>query len=111
MNSQVKEVAVKGFYQFSKSSYYEALKNNMDYIEQFNIGLYYPSGGCVCEFSVTWVMLGEQVVANLSMYDDAWEHIDEFKDLLLALKEIGNHAQPTDIISKLIELGYENQTK
>ena len=51
-------------------------------VEEINIGMYDPSGGCKGEFCLTFHRLGDQVCARLECFEDGWSVLlRDFADL------------------------------
>lgn len=72
------------------------------------IGMYHPDGGTSGEFEIEWVDLGESkgLCARLKCFDDAWDALAQFKDLLEKMAELDESAiQEPEFCKVLDELG------
>jgi hypothetical protein len=104
---------VFGFRQFSKSGCYTILKDKLDCIDEVHIGMYYYiHGGCDFEFKVEWILLGDQVAAHVSLYDDCWKHMDQIAPILDMLKTFeGKIPTPNNFVEKLCALGLNDLSR
>lgn len=98
---------VFGFNQFTKSNYYDVLKDQFECIDCIHIGnYYYLEGGCEYEFRVEWVLLGSNVAVYIKMFDDCWKFMDQINPVFDMLKSFdGKVPTPNEFASKLLEMG------
>lgn len=89
-----------------------ALKGNV--VDQIIIGYYLPRGGTGGEFSIEWIDLGlicKQPTPCLKAYDDGWDTLWCFRDLLEALAKLNDERTPPEQICELlISLGFRDNT-
>jgi hypothetical protein len=106
---------IRGFYHLKEAWYADANLNNRSdgLVDEINIGFYGPDGdqGTTGEFAVRWTELGGGVVPQLCVYDDAWEALTHFSDLLEEMAKL-NYKNPsaTDFCELLKRLGVKDLT-
>ena len=61
-------------------------------VDVVHFGLYavQDGGGTSGEMSVTWTLLGGKVVPQLTVFDDAWDALAQFSDLLSEMAKVDN---------------------
>ena len=109
------EGMIRGFYHLAESWYGEAnLINRHDgLVDEVMIGFYGPDGdkGTTGEFSVRWERLRGNLVPKLCVWDDAWEALTHFTDLLAEVAELDNsNPSPNDFCELLKGLGMKDLT-
>ena len=109
------EGMIRGFYHLKEAWYADVnLCNRFDgLIDEVLIGFYGPDGdqGTSGEFAIKWTELGGKLVPQLCVYDDAWDALTHFYDLLDAMKELNNtNPSPTDLCELLKRLGMKDLT-
>ena len=71
----------RAYIRSSKAYYAKSLPTET--IFKIMVGMYHPGGGTSGEFEFEWVDLGSHgLCARLKCFDDAWDALDQFKDLL-----------------------------
>lgn len=94
----------RAYIRSSKAFYAKTFPN-----EKINvvIGMYHPDGGTSGAFEVEWVDLGShELCARLKCFDDAWDALAQFKDLLHKMAELDDqNIQEPEFCSVLDELG------
>lgn len=83
------EGCTRGYRHLSKSWHgpYTLAHSKRNLVDEIMIGMYdVEEGGTTGEFSVEWNRLGDRVVPQLKVYDDAWDALLEFQDMLEAMK-------------------------
>ena len=110
---------IRGFHHLNSAWYAEACKTaNRSYEDQVMIGFYHENGegGTTGEFAVEWHKLypndpTKPLAPCLCVYDDAWEALSHFSDLLAAMALL-DHKDPTpeQFCSLLVGLGMKNIT-
>lgn len=55
---------------------------------QVMVGLYHPEGGTCGEFEFEWVPLSSGTHARLNVFEDSWDALWQFQDLLEKMGEI-----------------------
>jgi len=99
----------RGFIQLSRAWYADACLKGIDDI---TIGFYHPEGGTTGEFSIKWEKLGGKVVPKLTAFDDAWDALLNFKDLLELMATVDSqNITPNEFCILLRSLGIEDRTK
>lgn len=76
---------VRGFNHYRAAWYGKVGNIGRDVVDEINIGMYHPEGGTTGEFSIKWEELSGAVVARLNVYDDAWNALGLFGDVLAAM--------------------------
>jgi len=99
------------FIQISRAWYASVSLPQDEKIEVVMIGFYDSNGGTTGEFQVSWEYLGDKLVPCLSAFDDAWNALLHFNDLLKALADIdGENISPDEFCRLLVNLGIEDAT-
>lgn len=108
---------IRGFYHLSESWYGEAnLKRTCanDMVDSVAIGFYEDNGesGTTGEFAVTWNMLGNKLVPFLKVYDDAWDALAFFSDVLAEMAKLDDkNTSPQEFCEMLKRQGIKDLTK
>lgn len=106
---------IRGFCHLKEAWYAEAnLINRFDgLVDEINIGFYGPTGDAATtgEFKIRWKVLGGHLVPQLCVFDDAWEALSHFSDLLEAMAKLKTkNPTATDLCKILKRLGIKNLT-
>jgi hypothetical protein len=106
---------IRGFYHLAEAWYADAnLKNRYDgLIDEVMIGFYGPDGdqGTSGEFAVKWEHLGGKLTPQLCVYDDAWEALTHFSDLLAEMAKLDKMSpSPVEFCELLKRLGIKDLT-
>jgi hypothetical protein len=102
----------RGFSQLSRAWYGPESLVNSEYVDKANIGFYSNEGGTTGEFSVVWEKLAGNITPKLIAYDDGWNALFKFGDMLEFMAEIdGQDVSPDDFCKRLAALGIEDMTK
>jgi hypothetical protein len=109
------EGMVRGFYHLSEAWYADAnLTNRYDgLIDEVMIGFYGPDGdqGTSGEFAVKWENLCGKLAPQLCVYDDAWEALTHFSDLLAEMAKLDKMSpSPEEFCELLQRLGMKDLT-
>jgi len=109
------EGKIRGFYHLSEAWYADAnLKNRSDKIvDQVMIGFFgsYGEGGTTGEFAIEWHDIGGKTHPRLQVFDDAWEALTHFSDLLVEMAKLDNtDPTPAEFCKLLIQLGIKDLT-
>lgn len=108
---------VRGFHHYSTASYYEPIVKatgvDPEHLDSITIGFYSEStGGTLGEFSLVWKELSGKKAVVLRVYDDAFEVLNEFLDLVVWLKDYNNaDLQPSQVIEMLLSHGVKDFTQ
>lgn len=99
-------------YQISKA-WYGALNLELsDIIDEINIGFYHPEGETTGEFSIRWEQLNGNIVPKLVAFDDGWNALNNFRDLLDEMAKVDDENITPDEMNKiLVSLGIEDMTQ
>lgn len=105
---------IRGFYHFAESWY--AKSSPRDREDSINIGIYFPheGGGSSGEFAIEWVLIGETVpVPQLQVFDDAWNALALFGDMLAKMAEAKTKPSltPLEFCDLLRSCGIKDLTK
>lgn len=80
-------------------------------VEIVTIGFYHPDGGTTGEFQVSWEHLGGKLTPRLCAFDDSWNALFNFGDMLESMADIdGEDISPDEFCQLLIALGIEDAT-
>lgn len=107
------EGQIRAFYHLSEAWYADANLWNAGYTDEVMIGFYGANGdeGTSGEFGVRWKQLGSHVTPRLEVYDDSWETLTHFKDVLEAMAEVdGEDITPRDFCQMLLSHGLKDLT-
>lgn len=101
----MEEQLIRGYHRISKSWY---ANKNEDTEVMF--GMYSKEGGCRAEMKMQWIELGEPT-PQLKSFNDSWELLSEFKDLIDELAKHGNkRISEEKFCSILDKLGFKDLT-
>ncbi len=99
------------FIQTGRAWYAESSLKNSGVTEEVMIGMYHPEGGTTGEFAVRWSELGGKNVPMLCVFDDAWDAILMFRDVLEAMASVdGQNVTPEVFCQLLVRCGVEDAT-
>lgn len=100
------------FTQLSRAWYADANLPQGNKVEIITIGFYDPEGGTTGEFEVSWQKVGGRLTPKLTSFDDSWNALFNFSDMLEAMADIDSEdISPEDFCKLLLELGIEDATK
>lgn len=75
-----------------KEAYYgENILKHADFEDDITLGFYHADGGTTGEFSIKWVNIGSKVVPKLEAFDDSWNALLCFADVLQKMAENDNN--------------------
>src|SRR5919199_670707 len=101
------EGCIRGFYQNSRSWY-----RRPNEAEEIRFGMFGLEGGKTGEICVSWVKVSKTPTARLECYQDTWDALYQFKDLLERMAELdGKMPQPSDFVRILLECGFVDLTQ
>jgi len=101
----------RGFTQLSKAWYGPANLERSTNVDEMSIGFYHPEGGTTGEFQIVWEELAGKITPRLMAYDDGWNALFNFGDMLESMADIDGEDISPDEFCKLLEsLGIENMT-
>jgi hypothetical protein len=101
----------RGFVHLSRAWYGEANLRQVTFIDQINIGLYSDSGQIGGEIVITWCVIGTAVCPRLECFDDAWENLAFFSELIKTMAEVDNKCVTPDKFRELLlSCGFEDMT-
>jgi hypothetical protein len=106
---------IRGFCHFSEAWWADA---NMSYredsfIDEIMLGFYGPGGDSYTtgEFGVRWTKIAGKLMTRLEVYDDAWETLAHFSDLLAEMAKLnGTDPTPAEFCKILKRLGIKDLT-
>lgn len=98
------------FVRDSKAWYASTSLPDDEYFEVVTIGFYSPEGGTTGEFCVKWMDLMGNLTPRLYAFDDGWNALYNFMDMLKMMSELGDCVAPEDFCKKLESLGIEDAT-
>lgn len=80
-------------------------------LDEIMIGMYAPEGGTSGEFGIRWYELGGKVTPQIRVWDDAFDVLYRFQDLLSYLAEHDAERMSASAIATfLLNAGYEDMT-
>jgi len=100
---------IRGFVWSNKAWYAESnnIKNGM-----IHFGLYSTEGGTTGEMTMEWIELCGNIVPRLNAFDDSWEVLASFKDVIDILGRVGNkNITDDDFVKILMDCGFTDLTK
>lgn len=104
--------AVRAFSILSQAWYGAANLRSADYTDQISIGMYHLEGGTSGEFTVQWIPLLGRPFAQLQVFDDAWDALHQFQDVLAKMAERDKeNITPEEFAELLLSCGVVDQTK
>lgn len=102
---------IRGFYHHNESYYAGVLPVIGGGVDQVMFGYYKPEGGSSGEMSMQWERLGGKVVPQLRCYDDAWDALSRFGDLIRRLADFDEkNISPSEFCNILKECGFQDLT-
>jgi hypothetical protein len=99
----------RGFVWSNKAWYDEAnkIKNGM-----IHFGIYSAEGGTTGEMTMEWMELARDIIPRLSAFNDSWEVLASFKDVIDILGRVGNkNIADDDFVKILLDCGFSDLTK
>ena len=79
--------------------------------DSVTMGYYHPGGGTTGEFTMSWRYIGGKLTPRLDIYEDSWEVMWLFSDVLESLSHLnGTNPSPTEIAALLVSCGIEDAT-
>jgi hypothetical protein len=107
------EDCIRGFTHYSESWYSKTNGAAGDgTIDELMIGMYDNEGqGTTGEFAVRWMTIGGEPTARLEVFDDSWDALLRFGDMLQAMATIdGQRVSPRAFADMLRSLGITDLT-
>lgn len=102
---------VRAFSQASRAWYSKAILAHGD-IDSITFGFYHKEGGTTGEMTMEWIRLGGRMTPKLTVFDDAWNALNEFKDLLIQMAEVDSlDVSPEVFRQMLLACGFEDRTQ
>ncbi len=103
----------RGFSHLSKAWYGSVCLKATKEIDSITMGFYdVDDGGTTGDFSIAWEWQGNNQVPCLRSYDDSWDALVNFSDVLAKLAEVDDqNASPDDIALLLISCGVKDMTR
>lgn len=99
------------FFCFSRQEYANRVPLNAE--DEITLGIYYSSGGAICELSINWNKLEGELVPQLTIFADAWCLLKTptFQSVVSQLIKLDKSAATPDKVSAmLIALGFADQS-
>lgn len=105
----------KGFYQYSRAWYGKLNKLRIrDCVDDIMFGYYSPEGGTSGEMAMRWYKLENNKLpsAKLEVFEDTFETLNSFKDLIEELAKWENkNIQPDQFCELLKQFGFIDKTE
>ena len=96
----------RGFY-WPKKAWY----SNKDIENSIHFGIYADEGGTTSEINMTLIELGGKMVPQLRVFDDAWEVLSTFDDLIGEISEFDNkNITQEKFVEILKDCGFKDNT-
>lgn len=100
------------FIQLSMAWYADANLPRGEKVEIITVGFYHPDGGTTGEFQISWRELGGRVVPKLEAFDDSWNALYNFSDLIKKMSDVDDdNISPEEFCKMLIGLGIKDVTQ
>jgi len=93
--------------------WYAKCIDDQERLEEITIGMFDSAGGSTGNFTVYWTFIAQQAVPRLEAFDDSWNALWQFKDLLewmASLDAVGRTPTPEIFIAKLKSLKILDRT-
>lgn len=98
------------FIQLSRAWYADAIRNT-GIVDRITMGFYHKEGGTTGEFEIQWIKLCGSEKPKLSAFNDSWNAMWQFRDVLKAMAAMdGTDPTPDEICKMLISVGVEDNT-
>jgi hypothetical protein len=106
------EGCVKAFHWTGKAYYGRDGRTFTDgSLDEIMIGMYAPEGGTSGEFGIRWYELGGKVTPQLRVWDDAFDVLGRFQDLLSFLAEHDSEGVSASTVAVFLRnAGYQDMT-
>lgn len=102
---------VRAFHILSEAWYADANLKGSDVLDEISLGFYAPEGGTSGEMCIRWTRLGGTVTPQLTVFDDAWSALAQFKDVLDKFAELDStNPPPSKIAEVLLACGFKDMT-
>ena len=80
--------------------------------ESVTFGMFAPGGGTSGEMSMKWIWLGGENVPMLQVFNDAWDVLSTFGDLIARLAEVDSkRITAQEFVDILLECDFIDDTK
>ena len=105
------EGCIRGFYN-SSEAWYSKMEGAYPHDKEVMFGWYVPNEGTTGEMGMRWHELGNNSVPRLEVFNDAWNALFTFADVLEALADCdGENITPKQFCELLLSLGFVDITK
>lgn len=107
------EGCVRGF-RIRSESWYGRFLNSVGCCEEIMIGMYADDdrGGTSGEFAIRWLHVGGRQVPRLEVFDDGWNALTRFDDLLKWLASVDcRKVTPRQVADALVSMGVKDMTQ
>jgi hypothetical protein len=99
---------IRGFY-WSNKAWYAGISGIKH--DEITFGIYCTDGGCTGEMTMKWVKLFGEDVPQLRAYEDSWEELASFKDVIDALGLMdGKKMKEEEFVKILLDCGFTDLT-
>lgn len=96
------------------SAYYAAIlraNGHNEFEDEVWFGLSHPEGGTMGEMAVKWTRIGNNLVPFLHCFDDAWQVLALFQDVVQVLATLNDgNVQPAEFCALLEACGFKDST-
>jgi hypothetical protein len=100
---------IRGYYRGTKAYY---AKNLQDDNLNVMFGMYHPEGGSSGEMKMEWVDIGSKKTPQLQVFDDAWDALGLFLDLIQQLAQRDDQNITDDEFCLILDrLGFKDLTE
>ena len=101
----------RGFTVFSEA-WYSKNQREHDMLDEIMVGMYHPEGGTTGEFGIRWTMLGGKATPRLEVFNDAWDALQRFGDMLAWMASVDDQKiSPQAFAEALRGIGIKDQTE
>lgn len=107
MSNDRHEGCVRGFIWSSKAWYHRP-----EYDNDIHFGMYHKDGGTSGEMAVEWIELSGADHPRLMVFNDAWNAMSTFTDLLEKMGEVDDfHITQEEFVEMLLSCGFVDMTE
>ena len=101
----------RGFHWLSKAWYAEATLRGSETIDEIMLGFYASEGGTTGEMCIRWEDCAGKSTPRLIVFNDAWDALACFRDVIEALADLDStDPPPEEIALLLLECGFADLT-
>jgi hypothetical protein len=101
----------RGFIWDNKAWYYKVIPKDK-YVCRIDFGIYDTDGGTTGEMTMKWFDLDGENVPRLEAFNDSWETLASFKDVIDAMALVdGKNITDEEFVKILLSCGFTDRTE